>query len=76
MQKMLQYFMELSKDTMPETVHELAKKNIPYVEVDLTDKWAQMINSYMSGVFLLLIDGYKKAPLWTLYFLPCSCYYT
>ncbi|MBQ7360458.1 MAG: spore germination protein [Lachnospiraceae bacterium] len=63
MQKMLQYFMELSKDTMPETVHELAKKNIPYVEVDLTDQWKNMINAYMSGVFLLLIDGYQKAIL-------------
>lgn len=63
MQKMLQYFMELSKETLPETVHELAKKNIPYVEVDLTDDWEKMINSYMSGIFLLLIDGYKKAIL-------------
>lgn len=63
MQKMLQYFMELSGDTMPDTVHELAKKNIPYVEVDLTDDWQKMINAYMSGVFLLLIDGYTKGIL-------------
>ena len=60
MQKMLQYFMELKAEDMPESAQELATKNMPYGEVDLTDEWEQVMYAFYSGVFLLLIDGYEK----------------
>lgn len=63
MQKMLQYFMDIKPEEMPENAHEMAKQNIPHVEVDLNDKWDTIIYSIMSGVFVLLVDGFEKALL-------------
>lgn len=63
MQKMLELFMELTPEQMPEDVHDFSKKKIPYVEVDLEEKWEKIVTFLLSGVFVLLIDGYKKALL-------------
>lgn len=63
MQKMLQYFMDLKEDEMPQDAHEMSKKCIPYVEVDLQDSWEQIIYFIMSGVFALFIDGFDKCLL-------------
>ena len=63
MQKLLQYFMDLTPDKMPEDMHGISKKFTPYVEVDVEDRFDTMINFLLSGVFLLLIDGYSKALL-------------
>ena len=48
---------------MPGDVHELSKKNIPYVEVDIENKWEKVLYSLLSGVFVLVIDGYDKVVL-------------
>lgn len=63
MQKMLQYFLTLTPDTMPESAHEMSKRCIPYVEVDLLDEMNEIIKNLLSGVFVLLIEGYDKAIL-------------
>lgn len=63
MQKLLQYFMELKKEDMPESASELSSKNMPYGEVDLTDDWEQVLYAFYSGVFVLLIEGYEKIVL-------------
>ena len=63
MQKLLQYFMDLTPDNMPKDAHEMSKKSIPYVEVDLSSDWNNIAYSLMSGVFVLLVDGYDKALL-------------
>lgn len=63
MQKMLQYFMDMKPEKLPQTVHEMAKTGIPYVEIDLKDSWDDIVYAYMSGVFLLFIDGYERAIL-------------
>lgn len=63
MQKMLQYFMDITKKEMPVDAHEMSKRCVPYVEVDLKDKWDDIIVSLLSGVFVLFIDGYTQAIL-------------
>lgn len=63
MQKMLQYFMAMTPEELPHNAHEMSKQGVPYVEVDLADQWEQILYAYMSGVFLLFIDGYDKAIL-------------
>lgn len=63
MQKLLQQFMDLTEDTMPKDAHEMSKQCISYVEVDIQNEWTQIINSLLSGVFVLLVDGYDKAML-------------
>ena len=63
MQKMLQYFMGLTKEEMPKDAHEMSKKSIPYVEVDLLDNWEQIVYFIMSGVFALFIEGFDRCLL-------------
>ena len=63
MQKMLQNFMAIKEEEMPADAHEMSKKSIPYVEVDLQDEWKQILYFIMSGVFALFIDGYDKCLL-------------
>lgn len=63
MQKMLQYFIGLTPEEMPENAHEMSKKNIPYVEVDIKDEWEPIIYFILSGVFALFIEGYDKCVL-------------
>lgn len=63
MQKMLQYFLSLTPEEMPEDAHGMSKKCIPYVEVDLLDSMNEIIKNLLSGVFVLLIEGYDKAIL-------------
>ncbi len=63
MQKILQYLTTIKEEEMPKDAHELSKKNLPYVEVNLQDQWDQITYFIMSGVFALLIDGYDKCLL-------------
>lgn len=63
MQKLLQYLMDLNSEDFPEDAHEMSKLAIPYVEVDLTDRWDNAVEALLSGVFVLVVDGYEKAVL-------------
>ena len=60
-QKLLQYFMDLTPDKMPEDMHGLSKQFTPYVEVEIEDRCGVLVDSLLSGMFLLLLDGYEKA---------------
>lgn len=63
MEKMLQYFIGLDSKEMPDNAHEMTKKFMPYVEVDLQNNWKQIIYFILSGVFALFIDGYDQCIL-------------
>lgn len=63
MQKMLQYFMGIKPEEIPGNAHEMSKKCVPYVEVDLQSDFSQIIYFIMSGVFALFIDGYDQCLL-------------
>lgn len=63
LQKLLQYFMDLTPDKMPRDMHGLSKQFTPYVEVDVEAHFDMLIQALLSGMFLLLIDGYSKALL-------------
>ena len=63
MQKILQYLMDLKAEDFPKDAHEMSKIAIPYVEVDLDDTWEKILGALLSGVFVLLLDGYEKAVL-------------
>lgn len=63
LQKLLQYLMDLSAEDFPKNAHEMSKLAIPYVEVDLAGQWEKIVESLLSGVFVLLVDGYEKAVL-------------
>lgn len=63
MQKLLQYFMDIKEGELPENAHDMIKKKAPYVEIDLTNLYEQVEYNILSGVFVLLIDGYDRAVL-------------
>ncbi len=62
-QKLLQYFMDIKPQDTPQSAHELSKKKVPYVEVDINDEWTQIVDFLLSGGFVFLVDGYDKALL-------------
>ncbi len=62
-QKLLQYFMELAPDKMPRDADEMSMKDTSYVEVDTDNNWDSIIHFLLSGVFVLLVDGFDKALL-------------
>lgn len=62
-QKLLQYLMDMKPEDMPEDMHGISKQFIPYVEVDVEGRFEVIINSLLSGMFVLLVDGYEKALL-------------
>lgn len=63
MQKLLQYFMDQKPEDMPQDAHGFSKCRIPYVEVDLTGEWKKLLDMLLSGVFVLLVEGYDQALL-------------
>lgn len=62
-QKLLQYFMDLTSDMMPKDMHGLSRQFTPYVEVNMEEKCDAIVESLLSGMFVLLVDGYEKALL-------------
>lgn len=69
MQKMLQYFATLKPEDMPESAHEMSKKYVPYVEVDLKDTYEDIFKDVLSGVLALFIEGFEQCIL-----LDCRTY--
>lgn len=61
LQKLMQYFIDVKPEDMPKDVHEMSKQLIPYGEVDLVDKLPDIEKALLSGITVLLVDGYKKA---------------
>lgn len=62
-QKLLQYFMDMTPDKLPADMHGLSKQFTPYVEVDIENRYQVIVQSLLSGMFVLLVDGYDKALL-------------
>lgn len=60
MQKVLEYFMDMTPDRLPLDKHDMTKFDVPYVEVSIGEDWENIITSMLSGMFLLFIDGYTK----------------
>lgn len=63
MMKILQYFIDMKPEDMPDNAYEMAKRATPYVEVDLKDSWDDIFLNILSGVFALFIDGYDRCVL-------------
>ena len=60
MEKMLQYFIGLKKEDIPENADEMCKAYVPHVEVETEDDYNKIIKNILAGQFALLIDGFDK----------------
>ncbi len=63
MQKMLQYFYSIKEDEMPQNAHEMSKRFMPYVEIDLMDDKEKILQFILSGVLAFFVDGYDRCIL-------------
>ena len=61
LQRIMQYFLEVKKENMPEDAHGMSKLLIPYGEVDLKNEVGDIIKTLLSGISILLVDGYDRA---------------
>lgn len=62
-QKLLQYLMDMKPEDMPKDMHGISKQFVPYVEVEVEGHCEIIIDSLLSGMFILLVDGFQKALL-------------
>ncbi len=60
MEKVLEYLYKITPDEMPDTAHEFVKSNLPYGEIDLVGTRDDLLQRVLSGVPLLMIDGYSE----------------
>lgn len=60
LQKIMQYFQDKKAEDIPDNVHEFSKQLVPYGEVDLKDSVEDIITDVLSGVPIVIIDGYDK----------------
>ena len=60
MQKIMQYFLDLKEADLGKDAEEMARKNIPYGEVDLRSDLEEIKKDMLSGVPILLVDGLEQ----------------
>lgn len=60
MEKIMEFLYQIGNEEMPENAHDFLKKQAPYGEIDLIEKKEDVIRRVLSGVPLLLIEGYDK----------------
>ena len=56
----MEFLYKITPDQMPETAHDFLKSSLPYGEIDLIEDENALIQWVLSGVPVLLIDGYDK----------------
>ena len=60
MLKLMDSFLNISADDMPEDATSFSTSCIPYVEVDILGDFDSIFKNLLSGVTCLFIDGYNK----------------
>lgn len=60
MLKIMDSFLSVTAEDMPEDAGGFIQKQVPYVEVDVTEDFDEVIRNVLSGPACLFIDGYKE----------------
>ena len=60
MLKIMDSFLSVTEEDMPDDAEGFIRKQVPYVEVDITDGFDQVIRNVLSGPACLFIDGYSE----------------
>ena len=69
MLKIMDSFLSVPEEDMPEDAESFIQKQVPYVEVDIAEDFDDVIRNVLSGPACLFIDGYKECIL-----LDCRTY--
>lgn len=60
MEKILEFLYKITPEEMPATAHEFLKEKLPYGEIDLVRTESNLIQRMLSGVPILLVEGYDE----------------
>ena len=60
MEKILEFLYKITPEEMPATAHDFLKEKLPYGEIDLVSTENDFIQRVLSGVPVLMIDGYSE----------------
>lgn len=60
MEKILEFLYKITPEEMPETAHEFLKEKLPYGEIDLVRTENNLIQRLLSGIPILLVEGYTE----------------
>ncbi len=60
MLKIMDSFLSVTVEDMPEDAEGFIQKHVPYVEVDIAEDFDGIIRNVLSGTASLFIDGYKE----------------
>ena len=60
MLKLLDSFMGVTKEDMPEDAAAFSQTHVPYIEVDVLSDFDQVLRNVLSGVSCLFIEGYAS----------------
>lgn len=63
MEKFLQFLIDITQEDMPNSVYDMLKAKMPYVEIDKSSQFQTIETAVLSGVFVLFIDGFSEAIL-------------
>lgn len=61
LQRIMQYFLEFKKEDMPSDAHSMSKLLMPYGEVDLKTQVEDIVKDLLSGITILIVEGYERA---------------
>lgn len=61
LQKLLQFFISLPPEKVPQDADGFIEHCIPHVEADPEADVQKVLTALLSGMFVLLVDGYEKA---------------
>lgn len=61
LEKIMDSFFQITPQNMPENAEQFSKLMIPYGEVSLMQETGELSTTLLSGVPLLIIDGYSQA---------------
>lgn len=60
MEKIMEFLYKITPEQMPETAHDFLKECLPYGEIDLISDKNQFLQRMLSGVPILIVDGYNQ----------------
>lgn len=60
MLKIMDSFLSISEEELPEDAEGFLRKSVPYVEVDVAEDFDAVIRNVLSGTAALFIDGYRE----------------
>lgn len=60
MEKILEFLYKITPEEMPGTAHDFLKNKLPYGEIDLIKTEADFVQRMLSGIPMLMVDGYTE----------------